>query len=994
MRTVPILPGSSAPLVGRSAELAEIKAALGVGGRPTQHAVLLAGDAGVGKTRLLTTLRDACFEQGWQVVAGHCLDFGDSELSYLPFSEVIGRLVADHADLVETVSAEHPALARLRPGRRLLGEPDAEDAREHDATDSLDRGALYAGVHALVEAAALDQPLLLVIEDTHWADSSTRDLLSFLLSRSFEAHVSLVVSYRSDDLHRRHPLRRQAAGWARIPGVARMQLEPLGAGDVRTLVKRLDEGALTGPEVERIVAGAEGNAFFVEELVAAAGREGHLPTTLPDDLVDLLLVRLDVLSPAGEEVVRAAAVAGRRVSHALLDAAAGLPRDVLDQGLRDAVEHHVLVPDRQDSYAFRHALLAEAVHDDLLPGERTRLHAAYADAMREGRAPGTAAELARHARRAHDPATALAASIRAGDEAMSVAGPQEAAAHYEAALDLLDDPGLPADPPPDVAALGQRAVEALIASGSPPRALALAERLLGALPDGADPEQRTQLRVAVASAVLVAETRRDAHDFTAPALAELPQTPTALRARLLHLHARALHFRGEVDQAREVASEALRVAESLDLPRLASDVLGTLAGFDREDGAPEDVERALRAATEAAVGTGARAAELRSRWLTGRWHYDRAELPEAAEAFAGAYAHARRIGSQWAPYGFDARFALFQLAYLTGDWDHATAVGTLDEVDGPTPPSIPAAILTSGLLAVHAGRGEVGALFDVPALRARWDDDGIIAVTGAPAAIELYAYAGEPATALAHHDDAVAELGRMWRRRFHGRVRLAAVTIAGLSLDVTERSTEQRARTAADVTRVHDEAATVLRDLREVGAGWGPEGVAWASRLGAERLRFAWLADVDPPAPEALVAAWRADLAAFEAMHHVFESARSAARLATVLRATGETAESRVLADQARETAQRLGAVPLLEELRSLGRTPVPRATPGPRESLTPREREILALVAAGRSNGEIGRQLFIATKTVSVHVSNILAKLGASGRTEAAAIARRDRLL
>jgi DNA-binding NarL/FixJ family response regulator len=172
--------------------------------------------------------------------------------------------------------------------------------------------------------------------------------------------------------------------------------------------------------------------------------------------------------------------------------------------------------------------------------------------------------------------------------------------------------------------------------------------------------------------------------------------------------------------------------------------------------------------------------------------------------------------------------------------------------------------------------------------------------------------------------------------------------------------------------------------------------MAWAARLSAEHLRFRWLAGVDAPEEPVLVDAWRAALGRFEDYGHVWEIARCQARLAAVLQAAGEQAEARLYADKARETAQRLGAEPLLAELRSIGGQPSRRAAQsGPAgQALTARESEILKLVADGRSNGEIGKQLFISTKTVSVHVSNILAKLGASGRTEAAAIARRTGLV
>ena len=169
------------------------------------------------------------------------------------------------------------------------------------------------------------QPLLLIVEDVHWADRSTRDLLSFLFARSFRSPVTIVASYRSDDLHRRHPLRAVAAQWARVPGVHRLQLDPLPDPDVRRLVAALTSSpllsSLTESEVQAIVTRAEGNAFFAEELVGAAtGGPGRVG--MPEDLADLLLVRLDRLDDSAREVVRAAAAAGRRVSHA----AAGLRR--------------------------------------------------------------------------------------------------------------------------------------------------------------------------------------------------------------------------------------------------------------------------------------------------------------------------------------------------------------------------------------------------------------------------------------------------------------------------------------------------------------------------------------------------------------------------------------------------------------------------------------------------------------------------------------------
>src|SRR5699024_9939673 len=150
-------------------------------------------------------------QSGRLVLTGHCLDFGDSALPYLPFSEVFGQLPLEDQQLTEAIATEYPAVARLLPGRRLLsGQLPVSGA-------GTDRGELFEAIHAALARLAQDQPLLVVVEDVHWADRSTRDLLGFLFARQFARPVSLVVSYRSDDLHRRHPLRAVAAEWTRLP---------------------------------------------------------------------------------------------------------------------------------------------------------------------------------------------------------------------------------------------------------------------------------------------------------------------------------------------------------------------------------------------------------------------------------------------------------------------------------------------------------------------------------------------------------------------------------------------------------------------------------------------------------------------------------------------------------------------------------------------------------------------------------------------------------
>jgi predicted ATPase len=415
MLSVPAL--RTTDLIGRDAELEQLTAQLGIrtsgaGSGHVVRAMLVAGDAGVGKTRLLMALRDEALAADWQVVAGHCLDLADSSLPYLPFSEVLGRLMSDAPDVAARVLEQHPTLARLQPGRRIRSSETAS------GDQALDRGNVYDAFGDLLSAVASQAPLLLVVEDTHWADESTRDMLSFLFSRPVPG-VALVVSYRADDLHRRHPLRRQVAEWTRLRGVDRLQLEPLADDDVRRLVRALHPSTMSEAEYVSIVDRAEGNPFFIEELVGASW-SGQVP----GDLADVLLVHLDRLDETTRRVVRLVSVAGRQVSHGLLSTVSDLDATELEAALRNAVEAHVLVASRGGTYAFRHALLGEAVYDDLLPGERVRLHADFVSALGEGRAVGTAAELAQHARRADDRPVAVHASIEAGEEALAVGGPR------------------------------------------------------------------------------------------------------------------------------------------------------------------------------------------------------------------------------------------------------------------------------------------------------------------------------------------------------------------------------------------------------------------------------------------------------------------------------------------------------------------------------------------------------------------------------------------
>jgi DNA-binding CsgD family transcriptional regulator/tetratricopeptide (TPR) repeat protein len=988
---------AASPLIGRERDSRRLADLVGLGGRPGGN-VLLGGDAGVGKSRLIAELSVTVQKEGWRVLIGHCLDFGDSALPYLPFSEAFGHLADEDGATTRSLVEASPAIARLLPAHRRL----ADAGQPTEATTG--RDALFHAVHGALAQLGRQMPLLLVVEDVHWADQSTRELLTFLFTRSFGAPVAVVTSYRADDLHRRHPLRATLAEWGRLASVSRLDLGPLNEMDTRLLVRALHPDPLPEHEVQHIVEQAEGNPFFIEELLAAAEAGGG---PLPTELADLLLVRLDQLDEDSRLAVRAVSVLGRRAPHDLLARGLGLDQTALDQALRAAVEANVLVAVGSDGYAFRHALLAETVYQDLLPGERARLHAAFAKVLASHEAEGTAAELARHAREAHDFETATTASIQAGDEAMAIGGPDEAARHYETALHLLAHPGVARalgvnQGGLDVVGLAIRASAAAAAAGHLFRAIDLAQDQLKTLPDDAPARDRARLLYAVANTALLTDSKLDILALTSEAMhLVVDEPPGWLRAEVLAIHARANADRTRDDDAVRWATEALNMARDQNLPDVAADAATTLARLDELAGNPVASEEALTEAVAVARSAHEANAELRGLANLGSLFYEQGRLPEALDIYRHSWHRAREVGRPWGPYGLDARARTAVVAHVMGDWQLAAA--TVD-FRGESPPDMAEALLNAIALEIAAGRGRLNALEMVAGLRPWWSKDGLIAIVSGGGAIELLGQAGDIAGARTVHDDVVTIVADLWQLpEFQARIRLGALLVGQYASAAARMGLAER----ADLCRRGDELVAQAADVAARGLTrgrhYGPESAAWMARVTAEQARMHWLSGIDPAPEDELVGAWRAATSAFERFGHVYETARSRTRLAAVLQSGGHTAEANVEVGRARAVAARLEAEPLLTELRGLGlglglagadRALRPAAMSRRDEPLTAREHEVLALVAEGRSNREIAEQLFISAKTVSVHVSNILAKLGAGGRTEAAAIARRRGLI
>ena len=478
----------------------------------------------------------------------------------------------------------------------------------------------------VIERLAEDRPLMFVVEDLHWADRSTLDLVALLVRALRAARVLVVVSFRTDELHRSHPLRPLVTGWERVRTVHRIELERFGRDDV----ERQLEAILGAPPAARLVdlvhERSEGNAFLVEEILGAV-QSGADPDQLPLSLRDVLLARVERLSPAAQRLLRIAAAAGPSVSDRLLAAVAGLGDDELDDALREGLEHHVLVADGTDGgYVFRHALTRDAVYGDTLARERARIHAAYGEALSAepalaGRDVSVPALLALHWTAAHDLPRALEASVEAARLAAPYA-PAEALRHLERALELWPQvPDAAERSGIDVVEALRRAGVSAYAAGELERSLALFDEALAEVAPGAEPERRALL-IEARAATLLDLGRDDEAQRRARARRGAPAGRAARRGACRRAH-RARWPRRARSPATSPTPARWRSRRSRRRPTRSSRPRGRRA-HDARDGARllEEGDRAV-AELEAAVGL---AEEAEDHALTLRGHLNLSDV--------------------------------------------------------------------------------------------------------------------------------------------------------------------------------------------------------------------------------------------------------------------------------------------------------------------------------------------------------------------------------
>jgi DNA-binding CsgD family transcriptional regulator/tetratricopeptide (TPR) repeat protein len=991
-------------LVGRDAEVARLRAAIERAAAGQAATVLVAGEAGIGKTRLVTEAAGHAAGLGAVALAGGCLDIGDGVLAYAPMVEALRPLarLLGPAELERVLGGARDELTLLVPE---LGPRNAAGHGPLAPSQLLE--LLLGMLHRIAERT----PVLLVVEDLHWADQSTRDLLGFLV-RNLRAGVALVLTYRSDELHRRHPLRPFLAELNRDGRAQRLELGRLGRRELAELAAGI-LGEPPSPGLAReILARSEGNPFFAEELLAAR-LEG---TRLPPALRDLLLARVDALPEPAQRMLAAAAVAGSRVDHELLAAATGQDGGQLVPLLREAVTRHLLAVDETSGgYVFRHALVQEAVYGELLPAQRGPLHAAYARALDRrigrrgagGSAGATAVELgqlAYHWQGAGDKEQALPALVRAGQAAELAAAPAEALEHYQRALELWDQaPGATASSPLDRVAVLEGAAEAAGFTGRFDLAVALASRALGQI--AAEPLRAGVLLERLCQYYWLALDRVAATAAIERAVATVPaEPPTWERARVLAAHGRLLMLVGRQSQAMTRCEEAIAVARQVGARAEeghALTVLGTSLGtLGQIEAGIAYLEQAREIASE--LGEVADLVRAHMNLATvlewsGRCA-DGAGLYLAGLDVARRFGAFGRYGPMLLPYAATALLSLGRRA------EAGQLLAEAFELDLESPADRIGPLIARGnlrlwdgdLAAAQADFGQVltespAPLDPVTAARLRcglaetalWDGrlpDGRAAVADGLAAL---AGAEEP----------------YWITRLCG---------TGLAVEAAAAGPGRGRPADGEYQAVRERAAGLLDRIRSAISA--PD-LALTPALAASVLtaEAEWSRVDGPSDPER----WASSAGAWEALSRPWPSAYARWRQAeALLAARAPRGTARTALAQAWTLASTHGAGPLVTEIQALARRarielpppglPPDQAAagqdggPGRRPSdelgLTPRERDVLALIAEGRTDRQIAEALFISPRTVAMHVSSILAKLGVTNRGGAAAVAHRHR--
>jgi predicted ATPase/DNA-binding CsgD family transcriptional regulator len=988
---------TSTSFVGREEELSRLQRGLQSAAAGEPGTLLVAGEAGVGKTRLVHEFAGRVGGEAL-VLLGSCIQLSGGGLPYGPVVDALRSLARDldPAELNELLGPTPDDLARLLPG--------ATPRPSWRLTESVSEFAqvrLFELVLRFLDRLGQRRPVVLVIEDAHWADHSTLDLLIFLIRMARQERLLVLATYRSDELHSQHPLRTAMAELDRSWHLEHVELTRFNRVELAALVGGILGRPPPPATVQRIFTRSEGNAFLAEELLAAEassqpGRE------LPRRLQGMLLARITALTTDTRQVLRVAATVGRPTEHDLLAAASQLPEARLDAAVREAVDRQLLVADH-DVYSFRHVLLREAVYGELLPGERRLLHSAVAHALTEDPHSSaiciTSAELAHHWDVVGDHPRALNALIAAARAAAEMYGFTEAHQQYERALTLWDE--VPEASEQAGLALSELRLEAAEASGwagHAERAATLIQEAFVDIGSHVEPARAGVLRARQAEWLWDAgDTKGALATYEEASRLVANEPPSAGKARVLAGHATELMRQGQFSASRNLCEDAISVARAVGALAEEGRALNTLGCDLSELGDPDAGITALRQALILSEKAGnfddLQRAYLNLSYVLG---VDAGRPHEGLQVLQQGLARLRELGLELALPGNTLRTNLAWGLWSIGRWQESEEIlnkTLISEVPARFALQLP--LLHARL---HMARGRFDLAREQAQVAARMAEqlsDPASQSSFQKFLAEQAIWQGDTATARS----AAAKALQYLTEDDHSYA--IAVCHIGLraEADAAERARDRRADPTA-VADIHATGQQLLNRARKSLARLGTNlSGARANAAGCEAEYARMQLRSDPKQWAALAATW-------DAIGEPYEAAYARWRQAEALFAAKALGAAAVLR-QAYQTTVELGEVPLRHEMERLAQRarielqppsakppdPSPRKVPKA-QGLTPREQEVLRHLMEGRTNRQIARALFISEKTASVHVSNIMGKLGAANRSEAAAVAHRLRLL